>query len=137
MTIALVLLLAGKMAAFNDLLGAKWTCTLGKFTYYAEYNVAGSTLHGHLYSKGSSEDTYYGYDAQHKRYWIDSADSTGATESQTSTDGLTFVGTLFDGTTTSKATNIYTLSSPHKWIVRAKGSAGGSPYDVTATCVRS
>jgi hypothetical protein len=130
--------LTGKMAVFDDLLGPTWTCTLGTFKYFAAYAAGpGNTLHGHLYSPDSSEDTYFGYDAQRKLYWIDSADTTGATESQTSSDGMTFVGTLNDGGTISKATNTYTISSASKWLVHALGSAGGHPYDVTATCVRS
>ena len=129
--------LTGKMAKYHDLLGAPWTCTLGTATYYAAYSIGpGNTLHGHLYSKDSSEDTYYGYDAQRKLYWIDSSDSTGSVMSQTSADGVTFVGTLNDGSATTKATNAYTISSAHKWTVRASGTAGGHPYDVTATCRR-
>lgn len=130
--------LTGKMTIFNNLLGARWTCSLGKATYFAEYAVtAGNTLHGHLYSKDSREDAYFGYDAHRKLYWTASADTTGATESQTSADGMTFVGTLNDGATTSRATNVYTINSAHKWVVRARGSAGGQPYDVTATCLRN
>jgi hypothetical protein len=129
--------LTGKMAIYNDLLGARWTCTLGTATYFAAYTAArGNTLHGHLYSKDQTEDEYFGYDAQRKLYWISSADSTGATESQTSVDGMTFVGTLNDGRTTTRATNIYTIHGAHKWVVHARGSAGGHAYDVTATCLR-
>jgi hypothetical protein len=134
----MVLTLTGKMAIFKDLLGARWTCTLGPATYFAAYTVApGNTLHGHLYSKDSTEDAYFGYDAQRKLYWTDGADSTGATESQASADGLTFAGTLNDGMTTSRATRVFTISSAQKWVVRARGSAGGKPYDVTATCLRN
>jgi hypothetical protein len=130
--------LTGTMAIYNDLLGARWTCSMGTATYFAAYTVApGNTLHGHLYSKNGAEDAYFGYDAQRKRYWTGNADSTGATESQRSADGVTFVGILNDGATTSKATNVFTISSAHKWVVRARGSAGGHPYDVTATCLRS
>lgn len=130
--------LTGKMAIFNDLLGARWTCSMGKATYFATYSAAaGNTLHGHLYSKDSMEDAYLGYDAHRKLYWTANADSTGATESQTSVDGVTFVGTLNDGTATSRATNIFTIDGAHKWIVRARGSAGGHPYDVTVTCLRN
>lgn len=130
--------LTGKMVAYSDLLGGPWTCSLGSSTYSAAYSLGpGNTLHGHLYSKDSSEDEYLGYDAQRKLYWIGSADSDGATESQTSADGVTFVGTLNDGGTNSKATNVYTITSTHKWVVRARGTAGGNPYDVLATCVRT
>jgi hypothetical protein len=127
----------GKMAIYHDLLGTRWTCTIGTTTYFAAYTVEpGNTLHGHLYSKDSSEDAYYGYDAQRKLYWTASADSTSATESQTSVDGVTFVGTLNDSGTTSKATNIFMINGAHKWVVRARGSAAGHPYNVTATCLR-
>ena len=127
----------GKMAIYDDLLGARWTCTLGTVMYFAAYNVeAGNTLHGHLYSKDSSEDVYYGYDPQRKLYWSASADSSGSTESQTSLDGVTFVGMLNDGHSMSKATNIFTIHDAHKWFVRARGNAGGHPYDVSATCLR-
>ncbi|HLI96738.1 MAG TPA: hypothetical protein VKT72_11720 [Candidatus Baltobacteraceae bacterium] len=85
----------------------------------------------------SSEDAYFGYDAQRKLYWTDDADSTGATESQTSANGVTFAGTLNVGNTTSEATRVFTISSAHKWIVRARGSASGHPYDVTARCLRN
>lgn len=114
--------LTGKMAIYTDLLGPRWTCTMGN---------------GHLYSEDGTEDTYFGYDGQRKLYWTDNADSTGATESQKSADGVTFDGTLNDGSTTSKATNIFTISSAHKWAVRARGFAAGHPYDVTATCRRN
>ncbi len=130
--------LTGKMVIYNDLLGARWTCTLGNVTYFAAYTIApGNTLHGHLYSNDSTEDAYFGYDAQRELYWTDGADATGATESQTSANGVTFVGTLNDGITTSKATRVFTISSTHKWVVRARGAAGGKPYDVTATCLRN
>lgn len=130
--------LTGKMAIYDELLGAQWTCTLGTATYFAAYTVApGNTLHGHLSSKSGTEDAYFGYDAHRKLYWTANADSTGATESQTSADGVTFVGSLNDGTTSSRATNIFTISNAHKWVVRARGSADGHPYDVTASCRRS
>lgn len=130
--------LTGKMAIYNDLLGAPWTCSMGPATYAAAYTVApGNTLNGNLYSKDGTEDAYFGYDAQRKVYWTANADSTGATESQTSADGVTFVGTLNDGSTTSNATNVFTISSARKWVVHARGSASGHPYDVTATCLRS
>jgi len=61
--------LAGKMAMYGSLLGAKWTCSAEAATYFAAYTVApGNTLHGHLYSKNGSEDEYFGYDAQRKAY---------------------------------------------------------------------
>jgi hypothetical protein len=129
--------LTGKMAIYEDLLGTRWTCSLGTASYFAAFTAAAGTLHGRLYSKDSTEDAYFGYDAARKLYWTDSADSTGATESQTSADGVTFVGTLNDGSTTSRATRVFTITSAHKWVVRARGSAGGHSYDVTATCLRS
>lgn len=130
-------MLSGKMAIYNDWLGARWTCRLGSAMYFAAYNIApGNTLHGHLYSKDSSEDTYFGYDSQRKVYWTDIADFAGETESQTSADGVTFAGTFNDGTSTTKASNTFTMSGTHKWIVRARGTSGGHPYDVTATCLR-
>ena len=130
-------MLTGKMAIYNDLLGARWTCAIGKITYFADYTVApGNALHGHLSSNDGTEDTYVGYDTKHSVYWSDNADSTGATESQMSADVQTFVGTLNDGRTTSKATNVMTITSARKWVIRARGTAGGHPYDVTATCLR-
>ncbi|MGB8518890.1 MAG: hypothetical protein WCD38_01855 [Candidatus Tumulicola sp.] len=130
--------LTGKMAMYRDLLGAPWTCTLGTAKYFAAYSaLPANTLHGHLYSKDSSEDAYFGYDAKRKLYWTDSADSNGATESQTSVDGVSFVGTLNNGGATSKSTNVYTIGNVHKWTVRARGSSAGQPYDVLATCVRA
>ena len=130
-------MLTGKMAIYNDLLGARWTCAIGKITYFADYTVApGNALHGHLSSGDGTEDTYFGYDTKRKVYWSDNADSTGATESQMSADVQTFVGTLNDGRTTSKATNVITITSARKWVIRARGTAGGHPYDVTATCLR-
>jgi hypothetical protein len=129
--------LTGRMAVFESLLGAPWTCSAQAATYSAAYTVApGNTLHGHLYSKDGDEDEYVGFDAQRNVYWVDDADSNGATESQTSADGKTFTGSLSDGGVTSPATNVYTISSTHQWVVRARGSAGGHPYDVTATCLR-
>jgi hypothetical protein len=130
--------LTGKMAIYDDLLGAPWTCSMGTATYFAAYTVVpGNALHGHLYSKDGTEDAYFGYDAQHNVYWTSNADSTGATEAQRSPDGVTFTGTLNDGTATSNATNVFTITGAHKWVVRARGSAGGHPYDVTATCLRN
>ncbi len=126
-----------KMSIYNDLLGARWTCTLGTAKYFAAYDIGpGNTLHGHLYSQDSTEDAYYGYDARRKLYWTVSADSTGATESQTSFDGVTFLGTLSDGGTVSKATNVLVINGARKFVVRARGSAGGHPYNVTAPCMR-
>ncbi len=130
--------LTGKMAIYNDLLGPRWSCSVGKASYFVAYAVTpGNTLHGQLYSQEGTEDSYFGYDAKRKIYWTANADSTGATESQRSPDGVTFVGTLNDGTTTSKATNAFTIDGPKRWVVRARGTAGGHPYDVTATCLRS
>ncbi len=130
--------LTGKMAIYGDLLGARWTCTLGTATYFAKYTLApGNTLHGHLYSQHGTEDAYFGYDARRKLYWTDNADSTGATQSQTSADGVTFLGTLRSGSTTSKTANVVKIDSVHKWLVRARGFVGGHSYDVTATCLRN
>ena len=129
--------LTGQMAMYNNLLNGPWTCTMGSATYKAWYHAsAGNTLHGNLWSNDSSEDEYAGYDAQRKVYWLASADTTGATESQTSADGVTYDGTINDGTKSSKATNIYTIDSAHKFTVQARGSMGGKPYDVTVTCTR-
>ncbi len=130
--------LTGKMGAYNYLLGRKWTCTGGGSTYFAAYTVApGNALYGHLYSAQGSEDAYFGYrDATH-RFWTVSVDSTGATSSQTSADGATYAGTLFDGKSTSKATNVFTKVDSRRWTVHARGSAGGQPYNLTAICVRA
>ena len=128
--------LTGKMTNYNALLGGEWTCSAMGATYYANFDVApGNTLHGRLYSKNGSEDTYYGYDAKGKLYWIDDADSNGATEWLTSTDGLTYAGTLNSAGSITKASDVETLGAK-TWILRARGTAGGQPYDVTATCRR-
>jgi hypothetical protein len=128
--------LTGKMSAYNYLLKGTWSCSGGGSTYSAAYAVApGNALHGHLYSAQGSEDAYFGYrDATH-RFWTVNVDSTGATESQTSADGVTYMGTLFDGKTTSKATNVFTMVSSRRWTVHARGTADGQPYDLIATCV--
>jgi hypothetical protein len=129
--------LTGKMRLYDHLLQGKWSCSGGGGTYVAVYTVApGNVLHGNLYSAQGSEDTYFGYkDATH-RYWTANADSTGATESQTSTDGVTYAGTLFDGKTTSKATNVFTMVNSRRWMVHARGTANGQPYDLIANCIR-
>jgi hypothetical protein len=129
--------LTGKMAIYNALLGAPWSCSVGPVSYSAAYTVApGNVLHGELTAKDGTEDTYFGYDAKRSVYWTANADSTGATESQTSADGVTFGGAFNDGTSTSNATNVFTIEGPSKWTVHAQGSAGGHPFDVTATCLR-
>jgi hypothetical protein len=130
--------LTGKMTPYNYLLNGKWTCTGGGSTYFAAYTVApGNALHGHLYSPQGSEDAYFGYrDATH-RFWTVDVDSTGATGIQTSADGVTYTGTLFDGKSTSKTTNVFTKVSARRWTVHARGSAGGQPYNLIATCVRT
>lgn len=130
-------LLTGKMAMYNYLLSGSWTCTLGSATYFAKYNVESpNVLHGHLFSKGSSEDAYFGYDDKRAEFWTVNADSTGATESQWSPDGVTFTGTLNAEKVTANATNVITKQSDGKWMVAARGTSEGQPYDVTATCVR-
>jgi hypothetical protein len=130
--------LIGKMSLFNYQLAGKWTCKGGGATYFAEYAVGpGNTLHGHLYSAQGSEDAYFGYSAASHRYWSVSADSNGATESQASADGVTYTGKLFDGKTTSNATNVITMVSPKRWTVRARGTASGQAYDFIAACDRS
>ncbi|HLJ83586.1 MAG TPA: hypothetical protein VKT51_05380 [Candidatus Eremiobacteraceae bacterium] len=129
--------LTAKMSRDNYLLAGKWSCSGGGGTYFAEYSVApGNSLHGHLYSAQGSEDVYLGYSDAAHRYWTASVDSAGAIESQTSADGVTYVGTLFDGKTTSKATNVYTVVNSRRWTVHARGTASGQPYDLIATCVR-
>lgn len=129
--------LTGKMSLYNYLLKGKWSCAAGGSTYFATYVVApGNALHGHLYSAQGSEDAYYGYNAATHRFWAANVDSTGAIESQTSADAVTYSGTLFDGKTTSKATNVFTMVSPRRSTVRARGTAGGHPYDLIGTCDR-
>ena len=129
--------LTAKMSRDNYLLAGKWSCSGGGGTYVADYSVApGNSLHGHLYSAQGSEDEYLGYNDAAHRYWSASVDSSGAIESQTSADGVTYAGTLFDGKTTSKATNVYTEVSPRRWTVRARGTASGHPYDLVVTCMR-
>jgi hypothetical protein len=130
--------LAGKMSLYNYLLNGKWNCTAAGSTYYAAYVVApGNALHGHLYSAQGSEDAYFGYNKATHRFWTTSVDSTGAIGSQTSLDGASYSGTLFDGTSTSKARSLFTMVSPREWTIRARGTAGGQPYDLVATCRRA
>lgn len=130
--------LTGKMSLYNYLLGGTWNCKAGGSTYSAEYALApGNTLHGHLYSAQGSEDAYFGFSDAAHRFWTVSADSNGATESQTSVDGVTYTGKLNDGKTTSNATNVIAMVSSRRWTVHAHGVAGGQPYDLVATCVRT
>jgi hypothetical protein len=130
--------LTGKMSIYNDLLAGKWSCSADGSTYSATYAVVpGNALHGHLYSQHGSEDAYFGYNVGTHRYWTVNDDSSGATEAQTSADGVAYAGTLNDGNTTSKATNVFTIVNPRKWTVHAKGTASGKPFDLTATCVRA
>ncbi len=130
--------LTGKMSSYNYLLNGKWSCAAAGSTYYAAYAVApGNALHGHLYSAQGSEDAYFGYNKATHQFWTTNVDSTGAIESQTSADGATYTGTLFDGKLTSKATNVFTMVSPREWTVHARGTAGGQPYDLVATCRRA
>ena len=129
--------LAGKMSIYNPLLAGQWSCTAEGSTYSATYAVApGNALHGHLFSAQGSEDAYFGYSSATQRYWRANADSTGATESQTSTDGIIYSGTLNDGKVSSRATSVFTIVNAKKWTVRARGIAGGKPYDFIATCQR-
>jgi hypothetical protein len=130
--------LTGKMSIYNVLLAGTWSCSADGSTYSAVYAVApGNALHGHLYSAHGSEDAYFGYNLATHRYWTVNDDSSGATETQTSSDGAAYTGTLNDGSATSKATNVFTIVNSRKWTVHAKGTAGGKPYDLTATCVRA
>lgn len=129
--------LTGKMSRYNDLLGT-WTCSGPGTTYFAEYSVVPRNgLHGHLYSAQGTADTYFGYKEATQRFWTVSIDSAGATESQTSADGVTYTGTLFDGMTTSPATSEFTLVSSRRWTVRDRGTLDGGPYDLIVTCLRS
>ncbi|HEX3370688.1 MAG TPA: hypothetical protein VHS56_14005 [Candidatus Cybelea sp.] len=130
--------LTGKMNLYNYLLKGKWSCKAGTSAYSAEYLLApGDTLHGHLYSAQGSEDTYFGYNVAAHRYWTVSADSNGATESQTSVDGITYTGKLNDGKTLSNTTNIITMVSSKRWTIHARGAEGGQPYDLIVTCERT
>lgn len=130
--------LAGKMRSYNYLLTGKWSCRAAGSTYAAEYALGpGNTLHGHLYSAQGSEDAYFGYSDPAHRFWTVSADSNGATESQTSVDGVTYTGKVSDGKATSNATNVITEMSPRRWTMHARGTSGGQPYDLIATCERT
>lgn len=130
--------LTGKMSLYNYLLKGKWNCSAAGSTYYAAYVVApGNALHGHQYSGAGSEDAYFGYNKATHQFWTTNVDSTGAIESQTSADGATYTGTLFDGKSTSKATNLFTMVSPREWTVHARGTADEQPYDLVATCQRA
>jgi hypothetical protein len=130
--------LTGKMSLYNYLLVGEWSCKGGGGAYAAGYTLApGNALHGHLYSAQGSEDAYFGYSSAAHRYWTVSADSNGATESQTSVDGATYTGKLNDGKTTSNATNVITMVSGKRWTIHARGTAGGQPYDLTVTCERA
>ncbi len=129
--------LTGKMSLYNYLLKGKWSCSGGGSTYSAEYAVApGNALHGHLYSAQGSEDAYFGYKDTTHRFWTVSVDSTGAIESQNSKDGVSYTGTLFDGKTTSKATNVFTMVSSRRWTVQARGTVNGQPFNLIVTCGR-
>jgi len=130
--------LTGKMSLYNYLLKGKWSCKGGGSAYSAEYVLApGNKLHGHLYSAQGSEDAYFGYSDAAHRFWTVSADSNGATESQTSADGVTYTGKLNDGKMKSNATNLITMVSPRRWTVHARGTSDGQPYDLIATCERT
>ncbi len=130
--------LTGKMSMYNYLLNGKWSCSSGGSKYAAEYVVApGNALHGHLYSAQGSEDAYFGFKDTTHRFWTANVDSTGAMGSQSSADGVTYTGTLFDGKSTSKATNVFTMVNPRKWTVHAGGTAFGQTYNIIATCERA
>ncbi len=94
--------LTGKMAIFNYLLGAPWTCRLvspdgkpsGDFDVTITFEVvASNVLHSHITSPQWFADSYFGFDAKNKIYYRSEAGSFGGAMRQTSVDGIVFSGT--------------------------------------------
>ena len=130
--------LTGKMSLYNYLLPGRWSCDGGGGTYSAEYVLApGNMLHGHLSSAQGSEDAYFGYSDAARRFWTVGADPNGATESQTSVDGVTYTGKVNDGKMTSNAKERHCYGEQQAMDRARAWHGGGQPYDLIVTCERT
>lgn len=53
----------------------------------------GNTIHAHTAAADYASDQYYGFNPKTKTHWTSATDTGGALVSETSKDGVTFVGT--------------------------------------------
>lgn len=99
-----------------------WNCTValaammgnpvstdhGKLTFSVTPN---KTIHSHVAAADYAQDSYYGYDAKTKTHWTVSADTQGVIVTETSKDGVTFIGTSMAGGMSTPTRDTFTHPS--------------------------
>jgi hypothetical protein len=139
--------LTGDMSGFNYLLGEPWGCTTSvpamgdqparTDVLTVAFDVAPSNvLHDHVSGGNYMGDDYFGYSTDMSNYWSTSA-TNGATHGfATSTDGKTFTGTSWMGSTTMSVTNTYTKVGDNAVKMHQVVSLGGRQLNFDSTCTR-
>ena len=102
--LAAAVLLTGKMAAFNPLLGHTWSCASTvripkKPDQHVRMRITvdaqpQNSFSAYIAADGFAGTQYFGYDAKAGHYWANTANSDGSQLRQTSDDGVTFSGSI-------------------------------------------
>lgn len=110
------------------MMGAKASTGRSTLTISASPNM---TVHSHVSSPEYVSDSYQGYDMKTKTHWLITADTTGEVASETSKDGVTFMGmSWMNGTSTpvrdvetkisdTKIRDVTSLKMGGKWTMLA------------------
>ncbi|HLY01703.1 MAG TPA: hypothetical protein VKR56_04315 [Candidatus Cybelea sp.] len=140
-------MLTGKMAPFNYLLGAPWSCTSQVPAMHdmpahtdqltVTFEIAPrNIIHDHVSGTDYMGDQYFGYSSRMSNYWTTSADNEASHGIATSTDGRTFTGTVHMGMMAMDVTTTYGKSGANSISMTQLLSGGGQSITVSSSCTR-
>jgi hypothetical protein len=139
--------LDGKMAMMSYLTGAPWTCStkmsaMGGEPAHAGQStvtfdvVPGNVVHDHISGPQYVSDDYYGFNPKSNAFWTVGADNQGSRSAATSTDGITYTGTSWNGSSQTKVRSTYPKGTAHKVTVHEVFTNGGHQATFDAACTR-
>lgn len=129
--------LTGKMAVYNYLLGAPWTCTSPGGSSMVTFDVVGpATMHVHVAAPPYVADSYYGYTSQGDSYWGTTADSNGMASSERSADGNTYSGTATAAGASAPIQHIFAKVSDKHSTTRSTITINGKQQVIDTDCTR-
>ena len=129
--------LSGKMAAYNYLLGAPWTCVSPRSTSTVTFDaVDPATMHVHVAAPPYVADSYYGYASQSNFYWGTTADSMGMVSSERSADGNTYSGTATVAGASAPVQHVYAKVSDKHSTTRSTIMVNGKQQVLDTDCTR-
>jgi hypothetical protein len=139
--------LTAKMAPFNYVFGAPWSCTANvpamggqpahTSTSTATFDVApNNVMHVHIAGSDFVGDQYFGYDTKGNMYWSTIAGSDGSAGSETSSDGKVYRGSMSMGSMTGTMQDTYARSDNNHVTINSSATIGGQSATTVIKCLR-